>query len=95
MSAGRFGASVAHSTQIKVGLTKLRAVVCEVDGGSVYDLYDSADENASGNDVIVSGDVAPASGTELQFKGLTFKKGLYISIAEQLGQPVALTVIYE
>ncbi len=90
----RYSASFSTSRQVKVGLTKLYAIMCASNDGGQYGLYD-VDAPYSGNPPapIVAGAITPAAGTELLFKGMTFTKGLYINFPP--GHTTVLTVIYE
>ncbi len=70
-------------------MTKLYAVVCPQNISGDYTIYDS--DSSSTSDPKVVATVTPTSGTELQFKGLTLKNGLYIDVTHT----IVLVVIYE
>lgn len=93
MSTGRSSVTLSNTdSQVKLGLTKLHAVMCSENDGGRYDIYDT-DIGAVDGDPIVS--ITPDAGSELQFKGLTFKKGLFVSLLLISLKTTALTVIYE
>lgn len=89
MSVGRYGKVLTASTQVKTGLTKLATIICNSTGGGTYVVYDS--DKSSASDPAKSGTVTPAAGSQILYKNLTLKNGLYIVISGT----VNITVIYE
>ncbi len=87
--SGRYHKTLLHSGQVKTGLTRLHAIVCTQTLGGDYTIYDSA--NASTDDPKVVATVTPGDNTELLYKSLTLKNGLYIDVTPT----IVLMVIYE
>ncbi len=89
MSVGRYGKQISASTQVKTGLTKLAAIVVSSTSSGTYTVYDS--DKSSASDPVLVGTVTPAANTQILYKGLTCKNGLYVVTTNT----IALTVIYE
>ena len=89
MSTGRYGKLITASTQVKTGTTKLATIICTPTSTGTYVIYDSAISSAS--DPAMTGTVTPAANSQILYKSLTLKNGLYIVCANT----ISLTVIYE
>ncbi len=89
MSAGRYGKLITTSIQVKTGTTKLLTIICSSTSGGTYVIYDS--DQSSASDPAMTGTVTPAANSQILYKSLVLKKGLYIVCANT----ISLTVIYE
>lgn len=89
MSHGRYGKQITASTQVTTGLTKLATIICSSTSSGTYTIYDS-DKSSTGDPKLVE-TVTPAANSQILYKNLTFKNGLYVVVANTL----KITVIYE
>ncbi len=85
----RYFKQISASTQVKTGTTKLSTIIVSSTSTGTYTVYDS--DKSSASDPLAVGTVTPAANTQIQYKDLTLKNGLYIVIANTL----QLTVVYE